>query len=126
MKLMAILAITGGCLAAIGAAGGHASAQPSCDDAQCVPYVAHGVAQGVPCVLRTRYAFGLDSSGGTLICSANGHWVQSPPLVGVRNLGDPCFGSNGSAQSPDGVPLGCLGGGGWSADYSGIYYSGTV
>jgi hypothetical protein len=43
-------------------------------------------------------------------------------LVGVRTLRLPCGPEEkGIAQSPDGVPLACVGGA-WSADYSWTFY----
>lgn len=126
MKLVAVLAAACGCVAAPVAAATHAAAQPPvCDAAQCVPYVAPNVSNGARCELRTRYPFGLDSSGGTLICAASGHWIPSRPLVGVRNLGQPCNGSTGAAQSPDGLPLACFGAG-WTDNWTEIYYSSPV
>jgi hypothetical protein len=123
MKLLAVLAFTCGFIAATMAAG-NASASP-CDSAGCVPYVARNVAQGEPCVLATRYVFGFDSSGGTLVCTSRGQWAQSRPLIGVRNLGAPCDGSKGVAQSPDGVPMTCIAQG-WTADYTGVYLTHTA
>lgn len=88
-----------------------------CDGAGCVPYVDHTAAEGGPCVANTRYNFGLDAAGNTLACSAERTWVASPPLVGVRPIRLPCGQHNGVAQSPDGVPLSCIGGA-WTPDYS--------
>ena len=122
MILTAVLALACGFVAAPVMAAGNASGDPSsCDGAGCVPYVAHDVAQGAPCSVRTRYDFGLDSSSGsTLLCAAVGKWTQSRPLVGVRPLGAPCYGSAGAAQSPDGIPMACDGQG-WNANYTEIF-----
>jgi hypothetical protein len=63
----------------------------------------------------------LDASGNTLACSSKGRWIPSPPLVGMRTLRSLCGEDKGVAQSPDGVPLSCLGGA-WTADYSVVFY----
>jgi hypothetical protein len=117
MKLMAAVALGCGFIAApmVGSAG--ASASPgTCDGAACVTYVERGAVLGDHCVQNTRYNFGLDASGATLACSAKGVWIASPPLVGVRTLRALCGEDTGVAQSPDGVPLSCIGGA-WTADY---------
>jgi hypothetical protein len=118
MRFTAALALTCALVAAPGIAAGNASADPSwCDGVACVPYVAGNVSQGAPCVGRTRYDFGLDASGGTLLCANVGKWAASRPLVGVRPLGAPCYGSDGAAQSPDGIPMVCAGQG-WNENYN--------
>lgn len=125
MKLMVVLALACGFIAAPTLAAGNASASP-CDGADCVPYVARDVAQGAWCAPRTRYVFGLGpSSTGTFTCSSRSQWVPSKPLLGVRDLGAPCTGADSSAQSPDGAPLACNGTG-WAAYYGDIYYSKTI
>lgn len=84
----------------------------------CVPYIQRGVVEGDWCVQSTRYNFGVDAEGKTLACNSESHWVLSPPLVGIRTLRLPCPPEEkGVAQSPDGVPLSCIGGA-WTADYS--------
>jgi hypothetical protein len=137
MKLMAVLALACGFIAAPVIAAPNASGEPecdgpdcvpavpyvpSCDGVDCVPYVARNVAQGARCTLATRYVFGLDSSGKTMICTANNVWQSSSaPLVGMRTLGAPCGEAKGLAQTPDGQPLSCKYQA-WTADYSGIYF----
>lgn len=118
MRLMAAVALGCGFIAApmVGAASGSAS-PGTCDGAACVTYVERGAALGDSCVQNTRYNFGLDASGATLACGSKGKWVASPPLVGIRTLRSLCGEDTGVAQSPDGVPLSCIGGA-WSADYS--------
>jgi hypothetical protein len=127
MKVMAVLAVGCGLIAAPLLGAGDASATPSsCDGADCVPNVARGVSQGAECDARTRYDFGLDSaSGATLVCSATGKWTPTRPLVGVRPEGAPCYGSSGSAQSPDGIPMACDGAG-WNQNYTDIFYASPV
>jgi hypothetical protein len=125
MKLVVVLAMACGFIAAPTVAAGYASAAP-CDGAACVPYVAHDVAYGGSCAPRTRYVFGLDpTSTHTFTCSSRQQWVPSKPLIGVRDLGAPCSGSDSSAQSPDGIPLACNGQG-WAEDYGDIFNSKTV
>jgi hypothetical protein len=117
MKLMAAVALGCGFIAAPMVSAASASAYPeSCDGAECIPYVERGAVLGDGCVQNTRYNFGLDASGATLACSSEGQWIPSPPLVGVRTLRSLCGEDTGVAQSPDGVPLSCIGGA-WSADY---------
>ncbi len=122
MKPMTVLALTCGFIAAPVIAAGTASGSPSsCDGAGCVPHVAQNVREGTPCVYRTRYDYGVDpSTGNTLLCAAVGKWTPARPLVGVRPLAAPCDGSNGAAQSPDGIPMTCNGTG-WVADYTEIF-----
>jgi hypothetical protein len=123
MKLATVLALAGGFIAAPVIAAGNASGSPSsCDGADCVPFVAHNVAQGTPCISGVGYVFGLDSSSSnTFVCTIAGNWIRTKPLIGVRLLGAPCYGNKGAAQSPDGVPMACVGQG-WNQDYNDIYY----
>ena len=121
MKLIAVLALGCGLIAAPVMAAAGASASPPCDDANCVPYVVRNVSEGGTCVLATRYVFGLDSSGNTLVCTARNTWAKSAPLIGVRNTSSPCDASRGVAQSPDGLPMTCMRQG-WTADFNGIYF----
>jgi hypothetical protein len=116
---MAAVALGCGLIAAPMVSAGGASADPvsSCDGAACVTYVERGAVLGGACVQNTRYNFGLDASGATLACSSKGQWIASPPLVGIRTLSSVCGEDKGVAQSPDGVPLSCIGGA-WTADYS--------
>ena len=122
LKLMAVIALAGGLVAAPVMTTGTASAAP-CDSADCVPYVAHGVTEGTACVLQgTRYAFGLDASGSTFICNLKNRWEAVPPLVGVRLVRSPCDANQqGMAQSPDGLPMSCKTGG-WTPDFDAIFY----
>src|ERR1700682_3179970 len=124
MKLATVLALAGGFIAAPVIAAGNASGSPSwCDGPDCVPGVVHNVAQGAPCISATRYVFGLDSSSSsTLVCPLQGKWGRTKPLIGVRPLGAPCYGNGGAAQSPDGIPMACIGPG-WNQDYSDVFYS---
>jgi hypothetical protein len=118
MKLMAAVALGCGFIAAPMVLASSASASPgSCDGAGCIPYLQRGATQGDHCVANTRYNFALTASGATLACDAEGQWIPSPPLVGVRMFRAQCGQDKGVAQSPDGVPLSCIGGA-WSDDYT--------
>jgi hypothetical protein len=114
MKFIAVPVVACGLIAAAFVPAGNASGSP-CDGADCVPNVTHTAVLNGPCTIGTRYIFGLDASGNTLICTTSysqggsvikGFWAQSLPLIGVRDPGTPCSGS-GAAQSPDGSPMMC-------------------
>jgi hypothetical protein len=122
MKFMGVLALTCGFLAAPLMTAGNASGQPSCDGSGCVPFVAHDVASGQPCVFHDGYVFGLDKSGRTLVCDSLAQWTPSKPLIGVRTLGAPCDGSSGLAQAPDGMPMVCNGQS-WVQGYGELYFA---
>jgi hypothetical protein len=119
---MAAVALACGFVAAPMMAAGNAVASPGyCDGAACVPYLDRTAVAGDHCVASSRYIFGLDASGNTLYCGSKSTWTASAPLVGVRTLRLPCGDDKGVAQTPDGVPLSCIGGA-WTADYSFVYY----
>ena len=128
MKLVTVLAVAGGVIAAPLIAAGTASALPPtrCDGATCVPGVPKNAALGAPCIHGTRYSFGLDPSGNTYACSTRNQWVSTKPLIGVRPLGAPCDGGENTAQSPDGIPMTCRGGASWVSDYTDLFYSKTI
>lgn len=95
-----------------------AEASAACDSADCVPNVARNVLAGAPCAPAPGFVFGLDGTGGTLICAAQGVWVPVGPLVGERELALPCDRVGDTAQEPlagndlqvqrtRGVPLKC-------------------
>ena len=120
MNFIAIPVVACGLIAAGLAPAGNASGSP-CDDSRCVPSIAHDVNPGWGCVGRDRYIFGVDGGGRTYVCTlANewvaNRWVQAKPLVGVRDVGTTCYGTVGSAQSPDGIPLIC-GPQGWTEGF---------
>ena len=85
MKLMTVLALASGFVAAPLIGAGSASALPAtCDGVDCVPGVVRNATQGQPCISATRYPFGIDpTSGATLICAQVGRWVATSPLFGV-------------------------------------------
>jgi len=126
MKLMTVFALASGFVAAPLVTAGGASALPTtCDGIPCVPGVAKNAVEGQPCISATRYPFGVDSSGSTLICAQVGRWVTTSPLVGVRTVTAPCDGVDGTAQSPDGLPLSCNGRA-WVMDFNKIFYTPSV
>jgi hypothetical protein len=122
MKLMAAVALACGFVAAPLMTASNSSGSPGyCDGTDCVPYLDRTAVEGEECVQNTRYNFGVDAAGNTLACSSRRVWIAAPPLVGIRTLRLPCGEDTGVAQSPDGVPLSCVGGA-WSADYSWTFY----
>ena len=136
MKLMAALALACGLIAAPMMTAVDASAEPDCDGvecapapplvpvcdaADCVPYVNRGAAVGAKCVTQTRYVFGMDASGNTLVCTGKREWAKSAPLIGVRLYGGFCGDDKGAAQSPDGQPLACKHQT-WLGNYDPIFY----
>jgi hypothetical protein len=119
MKLAAAVALGCGFIAAPMVSAAGASAYPvSCDgtDVACVPYIERGAVLGDHCAQNTRYNLAHDASGGTLACSANGRWIASPPLVGIRTLRSQCGQDKGVALTVDGVTMSCISGA-WTADY---------
>jgi hypothetical protein len=119
MKLMAAVALGCGFIAAPMVGATAASAQPvTCDGTapSCVSYIERGAVPGDNCVTSTRFNLALDASGGTLVCNANGQWISSPPLVGIRTNRQQCGEDKGVALTADGVTMSCIGGA-WSPDY---------
>ena len=113
-KIIAAAVASGLATAAISLAGGAAAA---CDSVDCVPNVARGVAAGAPCTPSPSYVFGVNAEG-TLICASQGMWVRVGPLVGTREVAQPCDRPGDTAQQPlagndlqlmrtPGVPLRC-------------------
>jgi hypothetical protein len=109
-------AIISGLITAAIPLAGEASA--ACDAVDCVPNVAHGVVAGAPCAPSPSYVFGLDADRDTLICASQGMWVRVGPLVGEREVAQPCDLAGATAQQPlagndlqlqrtPGVPLRC-------------------
>jgi hypothetical protein len=115
-KTIAASAAAFGLITAAIPLAGEASA--ACDAVDCVPNVARNVTAGAPCTPSPSYVFGLDSGGGTLICASQGMWVPVGPLVGTREVTQPCDLAGATAQQPlagndlqlmrtPGVPLRC-------------------
>ena len=115
-KVIAVSAVACGLITAAISLAGHASA--ACDAVDCVPNVARNVVAGAPCAPAPSFVFGLDANRGTLICAAQGMWVRVGPLVGEREVTQPCDRPGDTAQQPlagndlqlmrtPGVPLRC-------------------
>jgi hypothetical protein len=114
--VIAASAVACGLFTAAISLAGQASAV--CDSAGCVPNVARNIVDGAPCAPAPSFVFGFDSNGGTLICASQGMWVRVGPLVGEREVAQPCDRSGDTAQQPlagndlqllrtPGVPLRC-------------------
>ena len=97
-KIVAASTAACGLITAAISLAGEASA--ACDAVDCVPNVARNVVEGAPCVPGPSFVFGLDASGGTLICASQGVWVRVGPLVGERAVSQPCDMPGASAQQP--------------------------
>lgn len=97
-----------------------------------VPNMVYDAALSAPCYRWDRFIFGRGPSGEALACHfipnlsytgmdrpppGTGFWVISPRLYGVQEVGAPCPGSQAAAQSPDGLPMRCLGDRGWQPGY---------
>lgn len=115
----------GAALAAAPAAGADPQQYPGD-----VPGMAENVRVGDACFSWERFIYGHGPNGQAEACHfiANqwppkdtGFWQFSYPLHGVQDIGSPCPGPQSAAQSPDGLPLLCLGAQGWQP---GIYTGG--
>ncbi len=115
-RIIAASALACGLVTAAIPLAGEASA--ACDSADCVPNVARNVVASAPCTPAPSYVFGLDADGNTLICASQGMWVRVGPLVGTREVSQPCNRVGDTAQQPlagndlqlmrtPGVPLRC-------------------
>ncbi|HKI42980.1 MAG TPA: hypothetical protein VKA66_21980 [Mycobacterium sp.] len=73
-----------------------------------VPGMRDNAVLGAPCDngKEFKYIYGHGPNGETLAC-VDDVWVESVPLVGVRQIGSSCSGS-WAAQAPDGRPLICI------------------
>jgi hypothetical protein len=116
-KVIAVSTIACGLITAAIPLAGQASA--ACDAVDCVPNVARNVVAGTPCTPAPSFVFGLGSDGGTLICASQGLWIGVGPLVGEREVKQPCDRRGDTAQQPlagndlqlmrtPGVPLRCV------------------
>ncbi len=101
-----------------------------------VPGINYDAYLSAPCYQWERFIFGRGPGGEALACHwipnqgylgwdspppGTGFWVISPKLYGVQNVGAPCPGSQAAAQSPDGLPMVCMGAQGWQ---EGVFRSG--
>ena len=88
-----------------------------------VPGMNFQASLGAPCDNYERFIFGRGPSGQAEAChfpppnqfpaATTGYWVISYPLYGVQQNGAPCPGPQSAAQTPDGLPMLCLGAQGW-------------
>lgn len=88
-----------------------------------VPGMNYQASLGAPCDNYERFIFGRGPSGQAEAChfpppnqfpgATIGYWVASYPLYGVQQAGAKCPGSQAAAQTPDGLPMLCLGDQGW-------------
>lgn len=97
--------VAGALIAALITPAGDASA--FCDAADCVANVARNVVGGAPCVPQPEFDFGLDSKSRTFVCARTGTWLSAGPLVGLRDVAQPCDAKDQSAQDSNGIPLLC-------------------
>lgn len=97
-KMISVLTVVGGLVTAAISLTGEASA--ACDSADCVPNVARNVVAGAPCTPAPGFVFGLDAEHGTLICASQGMWIPVGPLVGEREVAQPCDREGDTAQQP--------------------------
>lgn len=102
-----------------------------------VPGINYEAFLSAPCYQWERFVFGRGPGGEALAChwipnqgylgwdspqpAGTGFWVISPKLYGVQTPGAPCPGSQAAAQSPDGLPMVCMGAQGWQ---TGVFRSG--
>ena len=97
--------------------GAVAAADPHYDGD--VPGMNYQASLGAPCDNYEHFIFGRGPSGQAEAChfpppnqfpaATTGYWVISYPLYGVQQTGAPCPGSQSAAQTPDGLPMLCLG-----------------
>ena len=116
-ELLTAAAITG----LVVSAAPVAAADPHYDGD--VPGMNYQASLGAPCDNYERFIFGRGMSGQAEAChfpppnqfpaATTGYWVISYQLYGVQQNGAPCPGSQSAAQTPDGLPMLCLGAKGW-------------
>ncbi|TGD88290.1 hypothetical protein BayCH28_11055 [Mycolicibacterium sp. CH28] len=96
------------------------------------PGMSYDAYLSAPCYRWDRFVFGRGPGGEPLAChwipgqspigmdrppEGVGFWVLSPKIYGVQQVGAACPGSQAAAQSPDGLPMLCLGAQGWQPGY---------
>jgi hypothetical protein len=96
------------------------------------PGMSYDAYLNAPCYRWDRFIFGRGPGGEPLAChwipgqspigmdrppEGVGFWVLSPKIYGVQAVGAPCPGSQAAAQSPDGLPMLCLGAQGWQPGF---------
>lgn len=128
-QLLIATAVAGSALAASPSALADGSNQSYPGDVPGITYDAH---LSAPCYRWDRFIFGRGPGGEALAChfipnlsyvpidrppEGTGFWVISPKLYDVQTVGSPCPGSQAAAQSPDGLPMLCLGAQGWQPGF---------
>lgn len=101
-----------------------------------VPGMSYEAFLSAPCYRWDKFIYGRGPTGQALACHwipnqgylgwdspppGTGFWVLSHKLYGVQTPGSPCPGSQSAAQSPDGLPMVCMGAQGWQ---TGVFRSG--
>lgn len=128
-ELVIATAVVGGALVAAPVAGADGTQHAYPGD---VPGMSYDAYLSAPCYRWDRFIFGRGNGGEALACHyivgmsyngmdrpppGTGFWVISPKLYGVQEVGSPCPGPQSAAQSPDGLPMLCLGDRGWQPGF---------
>jgi hypothetical protein len=118
-ELLIAAAITTAAVAAAPCAAADESHGPFPGDPPGMNYEAR---LSAPCDAGDRFVYGRGPGGEPLICQwvpnqwppvYTGFWQVSYKIYGVQTPGTPCPGPQAAAQSPDGLPMLCLGAQGW-------------
>ena len=124
-ELVVATAVVGSVLGAAPVAGADGTQHAYPGD---VPGMSYDAYLSAPCYRWDRFIFGRGVGGEALAChylvglsytgmdrppEGTGFWVISDRLYGVQAVGAPCPGPRSAAQSPDGLPMRCLGDQGW-------------
>lgn len=128
-EIMVAAAVVGGALGAAPSAIADGTQTSYPGDVPGITYDAH---LSAPCFRWDRYIFGRGPGGEALAChfianlsyvgmdrppEGTGFWVISPKLYGVQEVGSPCPAPQAAAQSPDGLPMLCVGSRGWQPGF---------
>ena len=124
-ELVIATAVVGGILGAAPVATADGTQTTYAGD---VPNMSYDAKLSAPCYRWDRFVFGRGPGGAAYAChfipnlsyvgmdrppAGTGFWVISDKLYGVQEVGAPCPGPRSAAQSPDGLPMRCLGDRGW-------------
>jgi len=86
------------------------------------PGMSYDAYLNAPCFRWDRFTYGRGPGDEPLQCQwipnqwppvDTGFWVPTYKIYGVQPVGSPCPGPQAAAQSPDGLPMLCLGAQGW-------------
>jgi hypothetical protein len=128
-ELAIAAAVVGSALGAAPCAGADGTQHAYPGD---VPGMSYDAYLSAPCYRWDRFIFGRGVGGEALAChylvglsyigmdrppEGTGFWVISPKLYGVQQVGAACPGPQSAAQSPDGLPMLCLGDKGWQPGF---------